>query len=51
MEIAKYLPLKEQAVAQFQAHLGILSKKQTVPIAASFDEYLKPEERFILQRG
>lgn len=51
VDIAKYLPLKKQAVAQFQAHLGILSKKQTAPIAASFDEYLKPEERFILQRG
>ncbi len=48
VDITKYLPLKKQAVAQFQAHLGILSPKQSRPIAASFDEYLKPEERFIL---
>lgn len=51
VDITKYLPLKKQAVAQFQAHLGILSKKQASPVAVSFDEYLNTEERFILQRG
>lgn len=51
VDVSKYLPLKKQAVAQFQAHLGILSSKQSRPIAANFDEYLKPEEQFILQHG
>jgi len=48
VNVEKYLPLKKKALAQFQAHLGILSKKQTAPIAESFDEFLKAEERFIL---
>ncbi|MFA6104271.1 MAG: PIG-L deacetylase family protein [Victivallaceae bacterium] len=48
VDITEYLPLKKQAIAQFKAHLGILSPKQTAPIYANFDEYLKPEEQFFL---
>jgi LmbE family N-acetylglucosaminyl deacetylase len=49
VDINKNLPQKKLAVAQFQAHLGILSPKQQKPIAASFDNYLKTEEQFILE--
>lgn len=48
VDITKYFPLKKQAIAQFKAHLEILSPLQMAPIYANFDEYLKPEEQFLL---
>jgi len=50
VDIRKYLPLKRQALAQFRAHLDILSPRQPQPIATNFDNYLDPEERFLVTR-
>lgn len=48
VDISEYVPLKREAVSQFQSHLGIISPKQTKPLAQNFDKYLTGEELFII---
>ena len=46
LDVSAYLPLKREAVKQFQSHLGMLSKAQKAPIWKDAEAYLKPEELF-----
>lgn len=44
IDIAPQLARKTRAVAQFRAHLAIISPRQTAPIATDFAEYLSGVE-------
>ncbi|MEK7415934.1 MAG: PIG-L family deacetylase [Planctomycetota bacterium] len=44
IDITKQLARKAQAVAQFRAHLDIVSKQQAAPIVADFKQYLTGQE-------
>ena len=48
VDVRKYLPAKRKAVAQFRSHLEIQSARQSRPLAVSFEEFLTPEEQFVL---
>ena len=49
VDVSAYLPLKRQAIAQFQSHLGIVSRKQTKPLG-DFNRYLCGEETFVISQ-
>ena len=51
IDITQQLGRKTQAVAQFQAHLAIVSPQQTEPMVADFRNYLADHEILLSQYG